>query len=348
VPLDEPRWWYGDAGAGSLAARVLKPFATFYGDAVERRFAAATPHRTNLPVLCVGNFTAGGTGKTPLTRFLAAEFAARGLSAAILSRGYGGSLPGPVWVDTVRQTARDVGDEPFLIAADARVMVARDRKAGLDAIAASGAAEAVIMDDGLQNPSVAKQLAIAVVDARRGVGNGLVIPAGPLRARLDFQLGLVDCIVVMGADPPGGTSQIYETLKSRFHGPVLRGRVAPAGDVAWLEGEAVVAYAGIANPDRFFGLVESFAPRSVVRRAFRDHHAFTQREAGALVAEADAHGAVLVTTEKDLARLSGSAGACGVLAARSRAIPIAVGFDERDRLRLGALIDGVLKGPARG
>jgi tetraacyldisaccharide 4'-kinase len=350
VPLEEPGWWYGD-GRGGLAERLLAPLGDLYGAAVERRFNTATPYRSALPVICVGNFTAGGTGKTPLTRFLIAVLAQRKMAPACLSRGYGGSLAGPVWVDPVRHAAGEVGDEPLLIARGsgepaARVLVARDRKAGLAAIEAAGGVDAVIMDDGLQNPSLAKDLSIAVVDARRGFGNGRVIPAGPLRARLSFQLGLVDCIVVMGADASDGGSPVFEDLKRLFPGPVLRGAVAPVGDTGWIAGQNLLAYAGIVNPERFFGMLQGFAPRSLVRRAFRDHHAFTDAEAARLIADAEAAGATLVTTEKDLARLAGVTGARADLAARSRTLPIAVTFDERDLVRLQALLDGVLK--ARG
>jgi len=344
VHLEEPSWWYGGSGRPGLGERLLGPVSEIYGRVVERRFARAVPVTPDIPVVCVGNFTAGGTGKTPLTRFLIGLLADQQVAPVCLTRGYGGSLAGPVWVDRHRHTASEVGDEPLLIARSARVMVARDRKAGMAAISADGTATAVIMDDGLQNAALAKTMSIAVVDAGRGFGNGRVIPAGPLRARLEFQLGLVDCIVVMGADPPGGPSPVFEALKKRFDGPVLRGMVAPAGDVAWAAGADLLAYAGIANPGRFFRLLESFGPASLTRRAFPDHHAFTEAEAAGLLAEADRTGAELVTTEKDLARLAGTTGSLLKLASRSRVLPITVTFDERDLVRLQALVDGVLKG----
>lgn len=348
--LDEPGWWYGEAG--SAVPRLLAPLARLYDAAVERRFRNATPYRAALPVICVGNFTAGGTGKTPLTRFLLEVLAIRQTRAVCLTRGYGGTLPGPVWVDGAHHAAREVGDEPLLIARGApdgagRVMVARDRKAGLAAIEATGGADAVIMDDGLQNPSLVKDLSIAVVDAGRGFGNGRVIPAGPLRARLGFQLGLVDCIVVMGGDASGAEPPVFEDLKKRFPGPVLRGAVEPAGDLGWIGGAKLLAYAGIANPERFFGTLARFGPETLIRRSFPDHHAFTDADAAGLLAEAEASGATLVTTEKDVVRLAGTSGASAELAARSRVLPIRVHFDERDFVRLGALIDGALKDGAR-
>lgn len=349
MPLEEPGWWYGTARGGSLAERLLAPFGDLYGAAVERRFRTAVPYRSALPVICVGNFTAGGTGKTPLSRFLIDALGRRGIAVACLSRGYGGRLGGPAWVEPERHTACEVGDEPLLMArvsgeAGARVMVARDRRAGLAAIEAAGGVAAVIMDDGLQNPSVAKDLSIAVVDGRRGFGNGRVLPAGPLRAPLSFQLGLVDCIVVMGADAATGDPGAFDRLKKLFHGPVLRGAVRPAADQHWIAGARLIAYAGIANPERFFRLLDGFGPQSLTRHVFKDHHPFTEREAARLLAEAERTGAELITTEKDLARLAGRGGALAALAARSRTLPIAVTFEERDVVRLDALIDGALKG----
>lgn len=346
MPLEEPGWWYGAESADTLP-RLLRPFEALYAWAVERRFRTSTPYRARVPVICIGNFTAGGTGKTPLSRFMLEKLAADEISAACLTRGYGGELEGPVWVDPHHHTAREAGDEPLLLASDARVMLARDRPAGLKAIEAGQDVAAVIMDDGLQNPTVAKDLTIAIVDAVRGFGNGRVIPAGPLRAPLDFQLALVDCIVVMGEDPPPGAPAVFEHLKQRFPGPVLRARVAASGDAAWIAGANVLAYAGIANPGRFFRLAESFEPQSLTPRTFPDHHAFTQAEAESLLKEARATGATLLTTEKDLARLSGATGPVADLRTLSRTLPIAVTFDEHDLLRLYALIDGALKTGAR-
>lgn len=351
MPLEEPGWWYPRPGAAPLPlpARLLGPFEALYGWAVERRFRTTAPYRARLPVVCIGNFTAGGTGKTPLSRFLLARLNAEGVTPACLTRGYGGALTGPVWVEADRHTAADAGDEPLLLALDARVMLARDRPAGLKAIEAEAEIGAVIMDDGLQNPTVAKDLSIAIVDARRGFGNGHIIPVGPLRAALEFQLGLVDCIVVMGDDPPDAdTSSVFEDLKKRFHGPVLRGHVgASDDDASWIAGANVIAYAGIANPERFFRLVESFAPERLSRRTYKDHHAFTEQEAASLLADAAAQGATLLTTEKDDARLSGTTGALAELKARSRTLPIAVSFEERDLLRLYSLIEGTIKAVAK-
>jgi tetraacyldisaccharide 4'-kinase len=349
VPLEEPRWWYG-APPDDRRARLLAPLGHAYGWAVERRFRRATPVRGRLPVVCVGNFTAGGTGKTPFAILIAEELARAGAAPVFLTRGYGGREAGPRFVDAARDGVREVGDEPLLLARAAPTVVARDRRAGLALIeGGERPADVVVMDDGLQNPHVAKDLAIAVVDGVRGVGNGEVIPAGPLRAALEFQLGLVDAILVNGGTSasPGG-ADVLHGLRRGFPGPVLAAEPRPSGDTAWLSGAAVAAYAGIGNPGRFFALLESLGARLALTRVFRDHHAFSDRDADALLRAAAAASAVLVTTEKDLVRLRDAAGPRAELAARSRALPIRLHLEDRDMGRLRGLLTGVRRPSTKG
>jgi tetraacyldisaccharide 4'-kinase len=345
VPLEEPAWWYATAGGGRLAARLLRPLADVYGAIAEARFRRQTPYRASLPVICVGNFTAGGTGKTPLTRFLVEHLSSLGERPVCLTRGYGGCLAGPVWVDTAQHHAGDVGDEPLLLAKSAPVMVARDRAEGARAIeAAEPRATVIIMDDGLQNGAVTKDLTIAVVDAARGMGNGQVIPAGPLRAPLGFQLALVDCIVVNGAEPPdAGAESVFERLKRSFTGPVLRAEPKPDGDASAFKDVSVVAYAGIANPDRFFRLLEAMGARIAHTARFADHHEISDSEADWLLATARRNDATLVTTEKDMARLAGADGKIGELRDRSRTLAIRTTFADRDAVRLNALLEAELR-----
>jgi tetraacyldisaccharide 4'-kinase len=202
------------------------------------------------------------------------------------------------------------------------------------------------MDDGLQNPAVAKDLSIALVDGRRGIGNGEVIPAGPLRAPLDFQIGLVDAIVVR--DPPSTTypGSVHAVLRDGFPGPVLAANIAPAGDTSWIPTQPLVAFAGIANPQRFFELLQRLGGKLIECVSFADHHAFTQADAERLVALAQNAGAQLVTTEKDFARMAGDA-ALARLAAQTRVLPIELTFDDRDLGRLGSLIESALKRTSR-
>jgi tetraacyldisaccharide 4'-kinase len=341
VPIDEPPWWYRQRGG--VLPRLLAPVSAVWGRVAERRFRKAAHRDPGLPVICVGNLTAGGTGKTPLTLALAARLTRLGLRPAILTRGYGGRLAGPHWVDPDRDSASDVGDEPLLLARAAATLVARDRVAGGERIAAEGRFDAILMDDGLQNGSLAKSLTIAVVDGRRGLGNGRVLPAGPLRAPLNFQLGLVDALVVNA--PEGATEaadRVCAKLRERFPGPILRATTRPAGDVAWLAGLRVIAFSGIGAPERFFGLLERSGATVLVRRAFPDHHAYAEPEATRLLADAAAAEASLVTTEKDWVRLAQD-GDRGRLRKAARTVPIRVAFDPDDDAHLEAMLGDLLR-----
>jgi tetraacyldisaccharide 4'-kinase len=350
VRLDEPSWWYGAGRQEALLARILAPVGELYGSVLQSRFKGHEPYISRLPVICIGNFTAGGTGKTPLALFVLEYLQSLGENPVCLTRGYGGSAAGPVWVARGTSTAREVGDEPLLLARGAPTLVARDRKAGAQAIEEGAvAAGVIVMDDGMQNPELKKDLVLAVVDGSRGLGNGRVIPAGPLRAPLEFQAALVDCIVVNGVgDTAEEEGSVIDRLKRSFPGPVLAANVAPSGDVAWLRAAPVIAYAGIGNPARFFDLVAELGANIIGKKSFADHHTFSQSEAGALLAEAWASGAQLVTTEKDLARLEGTSGRCAELYAASRPLAIRLKFDERDLVRLTSLIDATLKARGQG
>ena len=345
VPLPEPGWWYGSA-PGPLA-RALVPLARIWGAAAERRFHRGGAYRAAVPVVCIGNFTAGGTGKTPLALLVAAELERLGARPAFLTRGYGGSVAGPHWVVPGHDSATTVGDEPLLLARIAPTLVCRNRAEGARAIVAMGARHgAIVMDDGLQNGTLAKDLVLAVVDGRRGIGNGLVMPAGPLRAPLAFQLALADAIVVnMPEGTPGGDTSFTTWLRDHFGGPVMRATTRPDGDTGWIAGAEVLAFSGIGAPERFFGLLERLGAGRVTRRAFPDHHAFSEAEARALLADARARGATLCTTEKDWVRLA-SDGARGELGAATRVLEVRVALDDRDQVRLRGLLEALLA--ARG
>ena len=341
--LDEPSWWY--RSEPSALARALRPLSAVYGWAARRRMRRATPYRSKLPVICVGNLVAGGTGKTPLTIVIASALIRTGERPAILTRGYGGRSPGPRWVDPTTDCAADVGDEALLLAEHAPTLVARDRVAGAAEIeTAKTAYSVIVMDDGLQNPSLAKDLRIAVVDARRGIGNGEVIPAGPLRAPLAFQLDAVDAVLVN--HPPAAAnapaSEITAWLKQNFHGPVLEARTRPEEDTDWVAAQRVVAFAGIANPQRFFNLLQSLGAEIAATVTLPDHHAFAERDAERILALARDHDALPVTTEKDRVRLWGVSGQRGELWQQSRAVGIRLIPDERDAGRLGALLNSAI------
>ena len=337
--MREPAFWWqgGAAPAASPAATLLAPAASLYGAIAAWRMSQPG-RRAPVPVLCVGNFTLGGAGKTPAAIALARLVMAAGHRPYFLSRGYGGRLAGPILLagaDPGSHSAPDVGDEPLLLARIAPTVVARDRVAGA-ALAASSGADLVIMDDGLQNPALAKDFSIAVVDGRRGIGNGRVFPAGPLRAPLSAQLERVDGLLVVGATAASSGRTIEAARKRAL--PVFHGELRPdPAAAAALAGKPVLAFAGIADPDKFFATLEACAIPAAVRARFPDHHRYTRAEIAALLARADRERLVLVTTEKDLARMAGDAAATELLA-RARALPVTLTFTE-DAGR--ALLDAV-------
>jgi tetraacyldisaccharide 4'-kinase len=345
VRLDEPSWWYG--GADDVRRQALAPIAWLYGQIAVRRYVGRTPYRSRLPVICVGNFTAGGTGKTPLSIYIARLLISQGEKPVFLTRGYGGKTAGPAWVNNATDAAHRFGDEPVLLAGTAPTLVARDRRAGIIAIEREKRqATVVIMDDGLQNAALAKDLSIALVDGKRGIGNGEVIPSGPLRAPLEFQMGLVDAIIVRDPPDEGSAGSVLGVLRQGFPGPVLTARVAASGDIGWIGRAALLAYAGIANPGRFFRLLERLGGKVAESVSFPDHHRFSSSDAAKLIETAKRQGAQLVTTEKDYARLTGEA-ALTELAAQTRVLPIEMQIDERELTRLNSLIDTALKRSSR-
>jgi tetraacyldisaccharide 4'-kinase len=295
-----------------------------------------------LPVVCVGNFTAGGAGKTPVTALIARRLRARGHAPAVLTRGYGGTTRGPRWVDPTVDGAATVGDEPLLHARIVPTMVARDRVAGARAIEAYGGADVIVMDDGLQNARLGKTLSIAVVDGARGLGNRRVIPAGPVRAPLAVQAGLVDAIVLNGP----ATARTQRTLDrlvalagSRGRElPILLGRLVPApAAAAALAGARVVAFAGIGDPARFFTTLAEIGAEVVATVPYPDHAAYTAADARQLTAMAERLGAHLVTTEKDHVRLAGS-DVLDALAAASSTVAVEMQLEPTSEAMLDLLL----------
>lgn len=326
---------------------LLKPAAAIYGAVAARRLARSATYTARIPVICAGNFTAGGTGKTPFTAYLAELLTRGGARPAILSRGHGGRIAVPHWVNAASDTAADVGDEPLQHALMAPTLVARDRADGARAIEQDQRGFThIVMDDGLQNSALSKSLSFALVDGRRGIGNGCVIPAGPLRAPLAAQVPLADVIVVNHGF--AATSAALDTRQlpalAAFEQPILHATIAPSGDTAWLAAGSWIAFAGIGTPRHMFDMLRALGAHLTAEIAYPDHHRLTDTEARALLAQAARSGASLVTTEKDLARLSGTMGACGELRAAARAVPIRMHFSTDDV----ALIDARLAGLDQG
>lgn len=275
------------------------PVGALYGAIAARRLSR-TGLRAGVPVICVGNYHLGGAGKTPTVLALAGILRSLGETPVVISRGYGGRLRGPVRVDPDRHAAADVGDEPLMMARTLPVIVSRQRAAGVAPACALGAS-LILMDDGFQNPALAKDISLIVIDGDSGLGNRRVFPAGPLRAPLPPQLARTDALVIVGSG--SAADDVAARIKARG-GPVLRARIVPdEASVAPLRGRRVLAFAGIGDPPRFFRSLRACDVDVVAERAFADHHPFSQREVAALQAAAEKDGLTLVTTEKDLARL---------------------------------------------
>ena len=312
-----PDFWM--AGRGDGAAALLAPLGCLYALGTRLRLAAGRTWQAPVPVICVGNLVAGGGGKTPLALALASRLTARGLAPHLLSRGHGGREAGPLRVDPARHRAFDVGDEPLLLAAAAPTWIARDRAAGGRAAVAAGAG-CIVMDDGFQNPAVAKDLSLLAVDGAYGFGNGRPIPAGPLREPVAAGLARADAVVLIGDDRHGVAALVAAQRRAL---PLLRATLVPDAEaVAALRGRPVVAFAGIARPERFFATLEAIGCPVVSRHAFADHHPFSDAEVVRMIAAADLASAVAVTTAKDGVRLSPD------VRRRVSILPVALRFDD--------------------
>jgi tetraacyldisaccharide 4'-kinase len=278
---------------------VLMPLGALYGLVAGWRLQREG-FDAGVPVLCVGNYHVGGAGKTPTVLALVKLLRDLDETPVVLSRGYGGRLGGPIKVDPARHAAADVGDEPLMMARTVPVMVARDRIDGA-ALARSQGATVILMDDGFQNPAIAKDASLIVIDGDRGLGNGRVLPAGPLRAPLSPQLDRTDALIVVG---DGTAAKPVAAAVAARGGLVLTAYLrADEAAAASLSGKRVLAFAGIGDPARFFRTLRAAGIEAVRERAFPDHHPFSQSEIETLIADAKREGLTLVTTEKDLARL---------------------------------------------
>lgn len=326
MPLSAPEFW---ARRGALSL-LLAPLGYLYDAAGAARHTWARPYRSPVPVICVGNLVTGGAGKTPVVADLARRLISRSVAAHVLSRGYGGTLPGPVRVDPARHDAAAVGDEPLMLTRSASTWVARDRAAGARAAAAAGA-QAIVMDDGLQNPMLAKDLSLVVFDGGYGFGNRRVMPAGPLRESIARGLARADAAIMLGDDRTGAATWLGAT-------PILRAE--PVTATADIAGRAFVLFAGIGRPQKFFDHFAKTGARIIATRGFPDHHLYSESELTALADTAQKAGATLMTTEKDWVRLA------PVWRTRIQYLPLAIAW--RDEAALDRLLDCALKRTAHG
>lgn len=294
-----PGFWFNPPSRPGLVARLLTPLGWLYGLGTARRLRQAG-YAAGVPVICVGNLGAGGAGKTPTVIALGQRLMARGLAVHVVSRGYGGSLAGPLRVIERSHTAAEVGDEPLLLSSMLPVWVARDRAAGVCAAEAAGA-QVILLDDGFQNPAVRPALSLVVVDAAKGFGNGRMIPAGPLREPVSVGLARADLVLAIGDDL--AQERFRADWGDRIKPPILRGALSPlATGMDWRRARAL-AFAGIADPARFFATLRDQGAEVLRSEALADHAPLSEALLRRLLAEAQALGAELVTTEKDAARL---------------------------------------------
>lgn len=317
--MQAPRFWYAPS---SVASTLLLPLGAIYGCATARRVASGRPQAHDIPVICVGNINAGGTGKTPTVIALIQYFQSLGITPHVVSRGYGGSLNTVTQVDPVKHSADQTGDEPLLMAAFAPTWICPNRALGITAASLAGA-DVVVLDDGHQDPSVVKDLSLVVVDAKRGFGNGRCIPAGPLREPVAAGIKRADAVIAIGST----AHQDQLIADHALPCAVVRAKVQPLQmGMDWSDGR-YIAFAGIGYPEKFFDTLRGLGADLVATHALDDHQPLSRGLMQRLSADAQTHGAQLVTTEKDAVRLPRD------FMGQVLALPVRLEFDDISALK---------------
>lgn len=293
-----PDFWFTSPKSPNWKARLLAPFGYIYARLTAARVAKLATFKASVPVICVGNINAGGTGKTPTAIAIAERLKAQNETVVFLTKGYGGSLIGPIKVNEQTHTAHQTGDEPLLLAAFATTIVSKSRKQGAQ-MAMDYGATVIVMDDGFQSPEISKDIQIVVVDAARGFGNERCIPAGPLREPVDKGLARADMIISIGAG--SDQSDFAKSLSTDV--PHLTGKLNPLPTGMPWQNMPVLAFAGIGHPRKFFDTLAQLGARVIHAEGLSDHQPLTNALMARLEADAKRHKAQLVTTEKDAVRL---------------------------------------------
>lgn len=289
--MREPWFWRSKSLTARIVSQAISPLSFAYDAAQRTRWNLTHPHKPPAPVICIGNASLGGEGKTPFAIMLGEMLEREGVNYCFLTRGYGGRLPGPVHIDASKHSVADVGDEALLLSRNAPTWTARDRIAGAQAAAENGV-DVILMDDGFQNPKLAKTLSILLFGGDATIGNGRVFPAGPLREPFARALARADLVVFTGDDPDAGIAKGKPTIRAKLE------PINPPPP------QKIVAFSGIGKPQKFFALLAETGFDVAAKVDFPDHHFFTEHQINALRSLAKKNKATLITTEKDFVRLS--------------------------------------------
>ncbi len=296
--MNAPDFWWTQNG--TWQSKLLSPFGALYGYLAARRFRYIPRYKARKPVICIGNFTAGGTGKTPFALALNTLLKEAGHKPGFLLRGYGGTHKGPLLIEPTKHAAMEVGDEALLLARRGPTVISADRTAGAKLLE-QGDISVIIMDDGFQNPSLHKDFSIVLLDAKTGVGNSRCIPAGPLRMPFKKQLQRVGLLMVVG-DGEASAKQQEQAQQAGID--LMHAAIRPVSADA-LEGERVLAFAGIGRPEKLFASLKEAGATVVETMAFPDHHYFTKEDARRILRVAEEQDLLPITTTKDYVRLNG-------------------------------------------
>lgn len=308
--MKTPKHWQSN----SFISKLLVPFGLLYGFLTQLRLKLKKSQHANVPVICIGNITAGGTGKTPVAISIAKMLETEMFHPFFISRGYGGKLQN-VLVNNKKHSAAEVGDEPLLLSQQAPVIVNADRVAGAR-LAETQGADILLMDDGFQNPALYKNLSFLVFDGNYGIGNGRLIPAGPLRETFANGIKRADALIIMGKDK--------HNLSKLSGLPTFFAHTEPVQTS--ISNLNVIAFAGIGHPQKFYHTLNRYGFNVIETIDFPDHHFYTRSELEDILTRAQKQNSVVYTTAKDYVKIPSS------LQNEFKVLDIAVIWDEPEKL----------------